>query len=144
MISCGIDPGRDKFGLALGDGSNLLFSAVIPVTDAEAALSRVARGNFGGLAEWRREGDVPPENTLIGAVYLGDGTGFHFFSEKLDRAGLDYIVVDERLTTFDARGLYWKLHPPAGLWRLVPLTLRVPPRPVDDLAAWAIIMRAGQ
>jgi hypothetical protein len=48
-------------------------------------------------------------------------------------------TADEYGTTLKGRELYWKLHPPKGLWKLVPTSLRTPPRDIDDLAAWAII-----
>ncbi|MBR0203998.1 MAG: hypothetical protein IJQ56_06520, partial [Synergistaceae bacterium] len=51
-------------------------------------------------------------------------------------------VVNEKNTTLEARELYWRLHEPSFLMRLIPKNLRVPDRILDDLAAWAIGLRA--
>jgi RNase H-fold protein (predicted Holliday junction resolvase) len=50
-------------------------------------------------------------------------------------------LVDERNSTAEARERYWQLYPPKGLGRLVPLGLRTPPRPVDDIVAIVLIER---
>jgi hypothetical protein len=60
----------------------------------------------------------------------------------MGESGIGYKLTDERMTTLEARGLYWALHPPRGMYRIIPKSLRVPPRNLDDLAAWAIIQRA--
>ncbi|MDP7423155.1 MAG: resolvase, partial [bacterium] len=44
-------------------------------------------------------------------------------------------LVDERESTLEGRRRYFQEHPPRGLWRLVPLSLRYPPEPFDDLVA---------
>ncbi|MDR2779856.1 MAG: endonuclease, partial [Synergistaceae bacterium] len=64
------------------------------------------------------------------------------YEKQLRGRKIDYVVADERMTTLEARELYWRIHPPRGLSRLIPVSLRVPPRSVDDLAAWAIMRRA--
>ena len=139
-IFCGIDPGREKFGLALASDDRLLFAAVIPFERFDAALSYLSSGSMESLAEWRTEGTVCRKDAA--RVFLGNGTSHKSYEQLLQDAGVNYKLVDERMTTLDARELYWKLHPPRGLASLVPKSLRVPPRPIDDIAAWAIIGRA--
>ena len=48
---------------------------------------------------------------------------------------LELVVVDEYRTTELAKGEYWKAHPPTGWRRLLPVTMQVPPVPVDDFVA---------
>lgn len=148
-IACGLDPGREKFGLALTDGGTLIFSAIIPAEGIDDAIALLASRRWGELSPWGREAAVSPgELDRIGScakdytVYIGDGTGTDIFQKKASEAGLRFVVTDETGTTLGGRMLYWRLHPPRGLWRLVPLSLRVPPRPIDDLAAWAIVQKA--
>ena len=47
----------------------------------------------------------------------------------------DVKIVDEKNTTLEARKLYWKKNPPSGWRRLLPISMQVPPVPVDDIAA---------
>ncbi|MDR1509059.1 MAG: endonuclease [Synergistaceae bacterium] len=140
-VFCGVDPGREKFGIAVGSYGKLFFSAIIPYVKLNLALNYLFTGNSLEVAEWRQEGSPYNFGELRG-VFLGDGT-FHGEYEKGLRARkIDYVVTDERMTTIEARVLYWRLHPPRALLRLVPIQWRVPPRPIDDLAAWAIMKRA--
>lgn len=139
---CGIDPGREKFGLAVCDCDRLFFSAIVPVENMPEALRSATSGDFKPLDGWRLEGETPTAAIGIKKFFLGDGTGSESFAKTLAENGASYEIVDERMTTLEARPLYWALHPPKLLWRLVPLSLRVPPRPLDDLAAWAVARRA--
>jgi hypothetical protein len=144
VSSCGIDPGSDKFGLAVADGggvSALIFSAILPTSESDLAVMCLADGNFNRLSRWFTEGSFSVEALRVECLYVGNGTGMDFFSRKLNEKKLVYNIIDESFTTMEGRRLYWKLHPPRGLWRLVPLSLRVPPRPVDDLAALVILER---
>ena len=139
-IFCGIDPGREKFGFALASEDCLLFAAVIPFERSYAALSYLSSGEAKDLAEWRTEGTVCRND--VARVFLGNGTSHENYIRLLQETGVNFELVDECMTTLDARELYWKLHPPKGLTRFVPKSLRVPPRPIDDFAAWAIIVKA--
>ncbi len=91
------------------------------------------------LDVWKKEGDLKfLEDRTLEKILLGNGTS----SEELYNI-LNVIceleTADEYGTTLKGCELYWKLHPPKGLWKLVPTSLRTPPRDIDDLAAWAII-----
>ena len=138
---CGIDPGSQKFGLAVGDETELAFSAIIPMDGADEALNCVADSDVKPLAKWTLEGN-PDRVGRIERVWLGNGTGHPIYEKKLADRKIAYALADERMTTLEARQLYWSLHPPSGLFRLLPASLCVPPRAVDDLAAWAILRRA--
>ena len=139
-VFCGIDPGREKFGLALATERQLLFAAIIPFERLDVALLYLSSGSAENLAEWRTEGTIRQE--AASRLFLGNGTSHKNYERSLQDAGVLYKLVDEHMTTLGARELYWKLHPPRGVARLVPKSLRVPPRPIDDIAAWAIIRRA--
>jgi hypothetical protein len=54
---------------------------------------------------------------------------------------VDITTVDETGSTLEARVLYWQEHRPRGWRRLVPLSLQVPPEPVDDFAAVVLARR---
>ena len=113
------DPGR-RVGVAwVTAGGGLLWSAVIAADD----LGRVA----------------VPEGAR---VVLGNGTGSRALAAALLGLGVRAEAVDERGTSEHARVLYWRRHPPRGVGRLVPVGLRVPPRAIDDFAAYAIALRA--
>ena len=89
---------------------------------------------------------IDPGSSKCGFAILGeDGVVcLHRVIEtaKLEQETAPKIeVVDEYRTTDEARKLYWKIHPPRGLWRLVPTTMRVPPVPVDDLVAVILARR---
>ena len=144
MTACGIDPGREKFGLAFADaatGDSLLFSAIVPAGEFDSVTECMVCGSFAPLGRWMIEKNAARYDFAACRVFVGDGTGLIFFSRKLDEKNIIYNIIDERHTTLEARKLYWRVNPPRGLWRLLPLSLRVPPRPVDDLAAWAILKR---
>jgi hypothetical protein len=51
------------------------------------------------------------------------------------------VRVDERYSSLQARDRYWQLFPPRGLVRLLPIGLREPPRPVDDIVAILLVER---
>lgn len=55
---------------------------------------------------------------------------------------LPIVIINEHNTTLEARSLYWKIHTPGLLARLIPEGIRIPKRTLDDLAAWAIASRA--
>ena len=144
-IMLGLDPGRDKTGFAfvnVNSEGKLLASGIF--TSSE-------RGNFfrtleaqENISRWIIEGDSQNINySRIKFIALGNGTGskeFHDYVKSI--SDYEIIIVNERNTTLEARGLYWKIHRPSLLMRLIPESMRVPARILDDLAAWAIALRA--
>jgi len=121
-----IDPGRGKCGLAVVDGDlHILDRAVV---------------DRSGLVEAVRE-LVEVHGPSV--VVMGNSTGADAVLEEIkDQVPeIPSELVDERNSTLEARHLYFVHHPPRGLWRLVPLSLRYPPEPFDDFAAVVIAGR---
>lgn len=123
-VYLGIDPGRDKTGLALVTaGGKILETWVIPTAKAEELL--------------------PKKADRAQSLVLGDGTTSRKMQVLLARLlpGKSCSVVDERHSTEEARVLYWQMNPPQGWRRLVPLGLLVPPVPLDGYAAAVLAQR---
>ncbi len=122
----GLDPGTDKCGVALlaGDRSVLYQSVVSP---------EALPGTITALQE----------RFDIARVAIGDRTGSAEIARQLTEAGVELPIerTSEAMTSLLARRRYWQDNPPRGLARLIPLGLRVPPRPVDDYAAVIIAER---
>ena len=51
------------------------------------------------------------------------------------------IKIDERYSSLEARDRYWQMYPPAGIFRIIPLGMRIPPQPIDDIVAIILIER---
>lgn len=119
-IFLGVDPGRSKTGLALVDERGDIIELYI----AKTAILRVELEAF---LKKRR----------IAAVIIGDGTNSEFVSEQIKRVlpWVRQFVVDEAYSTEEARQLYWEINPPKGWRRFLPLSMQVPPEPLDAYAA---------
>jgi len=138
-MKCGIDPGRYKIGFALAEDGRLLFSAIIPKAEEEKLREAVAEENWMLLELWRREGSLENlSGRKLEKICVGDGTSSSEIMDLLENE-INAELVDEKHSTLEGRRLYWILHPPIGLWRLIPVSLRIPPRDIDDLAAWSLI-----
>ncbi|MDR1621744.1 MAG: hypothetical protein LBS00_05155 [Synergistaceae bacterium] len=144
----GIDPGRDKIGWALTTSKGeLALSGICRVAKLENFLN-VLKHPVGkwekelvGWMYWKYEIFSSAFEPEVEYVALGDGTGNRKIAERCARFGLKVIHVGEEGTTMAARELYWCFHRPAWWQRCLPRSLRVPPRNVDDFAAWAIVLR---
>lgn len=124
-----IDPGREKCGLAVlqEDGSVIERCRCASSALAEAVAALIAR--------------YQPTVCLV-----GNGTGSKNMIKKLvdvlhksDNCAM--MTVDETSTTETARILYWQANPPHGWRRLLPVSMLVPPEPIDDWAAVALARR---
>lgn len=120
----GIDPGRDKCGVAvLTANGEIIFEQVIMTADLETALKNL-------VAQYNLE-----------LAILGNGTT-HKAAEKILRdAGLNVKIVDEKHTTEEARREYWKKNPPKGWRKFLPTSMQVPPEPVDGIVAEILVKR---
>ena len=121
-----VDPGRDKCGLAVIDSQGkILWRQVIETGD----LEKIAQ---------ERAGEFTPA-----CLILGNGTTSKAARGRLQAAlpDLTLRVVDEYRTTEEAKKLYWQVNPPKGWRRLLPVTMQVPPEPVDDLVAVILARR---
>ena len=127
----GIDPGRDKTGVALVEETGRILAVQVMRTRnfSDALLQflydRLQVSNTWGLRK------------ILKAVVLGNGTGSEEHKQWVETAlpGYPVYIVDEKYSTEEARALYWKLYPPHGLRRLIPLGLQTPPEPLDGYAA---------
>src|SRR5690606_32879826 len=121
-----IDPGREKCGVAAVDaGGKILARRIVApgkVVDAVAKLLEAYR---------------------VQTVVLGDATASKATQDALTRAfpQLQIVVVPEKNSTLEAREVYWRENPPRGWRRFVPLSLQVPPVPIDDFAAVVLAFR---
>lgn len=120
----GIDPGRDKCGLAvLNSAGEIKFQRVVPTEELDSVIKSLA-------AEF-----------AIEKVILGDGTTHKAAAQKIEAAGLTFQLVDEKHTTEEARREYWKKNPPRGWRKLLPTSMQVPPEPVDAIVAEILVKR---
>ena len=120
----GIDPGRDKCGVAVLDAAgDIKFQRVIPTDELGDVLKTLAA------------------QFAVELVILGDGTTHKAAAQLISAAGLSLQVVDEKHTTEEARRLYWKKNPPHGWRRLLPVSMQVPPEPVDAIVAEILVRR---
>ena len=138
-----LDPGTDKFGWAVTtDSGDLLLSGVSALGDLEAWAAAVLGGDFPFLREKALERSGAEDSRVFpGFVIVGSGTGSAGCIKKLVSSGLRVEKVSEEFSTERGRELYWLIHPPRGLRRFLPKGLLVPPRTIDDLAAWSLILQ---
>lgn len=126
---------------------NLVLSGTCPVGELGVFLGVLKRPVDEwekGLVRWVREeflSAFSASEPELEYVALGDGTGSENVAARCRQFGLKTVCVDEKGTTMAARDLYWRLHRPAWWQKWLPRSLWVPPRKVDDLAAWAIVLR---
>lgn len=115
-----IDPGRDKCGVVvMSSEGNIKYQSVIETLSLEAVLVELS------------------SSFELNTVVLGDGTTSKEARRRITSIlpNIKIEVVNERHTTEEARKLYWKKNPPRGWRRLLPVSMQVPPVPVDDIAA---------
>lgn len=124
MNIMGIDPGRDKCGVAvLNAAGDIKYQRVVPTDELDTVLKNLAT------------------DFEIETVILGDGTTHKSAAQKISAAGLSFQLVDEKHTTEEARRLYWQKNPPRGWRRLLPTSMQVPPEPVDAIVAEILVRR---
>ena len=120
----GIDPGKDKCGVAvLTSAGEIKFQRVVPTEELDAVIKNLA-------AEMEIE-----------KVILGDGTTHKAAAKKISSAGLTFELIDEKHTTEEARRKFWIKNPPRGWRKFLPTTMQVPPEPVDAIVAEILVKR---
>ena len=122
-----VDPGREKCGVAVvrEDGA-VVARERCDTTALEAVMTTLVA----------KHGPV--------CCLVGNGTGSAVVWERLQKLlqksnNCDMMLIDEASTTEQARTLYWQANPPRGWRRLLPISLLVPPKPIDD---WAAVVMA--
>jgi RNase H-fold protein (predicted Holliday junction resolvase) len=126
MTYLGFDPGRQKCGVAIvGADRQVQIHQIVAVTDA-IALVQTWVAQYG-----------------VELIVLGDQTASKQWQDQIQAAlpDLEVVRVDERYSSLQARDRYWQMFPPRGLVRLLPIGLREPPRPVDDIVAILLVER---
>lgn len=121
-----LDPGRDKCGFAVVamDGSVVTQKIIDTITMTEAIKEATEAHGCCRLV-------------------MGNGTTSSAARKRIEKAfpELEVEMVDEYNTTQLAKGEYWKANPPRGLKKLIPITMQVPPVPVDDYVAVILARR---
>jgi RNase H-fold protein (predicted Holliday junction resolvase) len=115
-----IDPGTKKCGYAVVDSNLSVLQREVISTD-----------------------EIPQtiEDSLnickIDKIILGNGTNYKSIKESLKNQfpQLKIIIIEEEFSTLEARKKYFEAHPPRGISKLIPLSLRVPPCHYDDFVA---------
>ena len=133
----GIDPGRDKTGVALVEETGRILAVQVVRTRnfsdvlLQFLYDTLEANNIWGLRQKLR------------AVVLGNGTGSEEHKRQIEKAlpGFPLYIVDEKYTTEEAKALYWELYPPKGWRMLIPLGLQAPPEPLDGYAAVVQVRR---
>lgn len=122
-----IDPGSEKTGLAvLKEDGVLLIKTIIRTSALETEITDML------------------DHYDIKTIVMGNGTHHEELRRRTEKvaeaAGYTITVqlVNEKYTTEMGEKKYWEEHPPRGLARLIPVTFRTVPEPVDDYVAWII------
>lgn len=122
----GLDPGRDKCGVAVMNSKpEILDHQVVDSDKAIATISELYR------------------QYNLNLIVIGDGTTSKAWREQINSSEVTVpvVTINETNSTLEARDRYWEMYPPQGLQRIVPQSLRIPPRPIDDIVAILLIER---
>ena len=125
QVMLGFDPGKDKCGVAVMDGSNLLYHQVLLTSETIDQITNLC------------------EQYSVTQIVMGDQTTSKQWKQQLTSAfpTLSISLVDERYSSLEARDRYWQMYPPNFLTRLIPQGMRQPPRSIDDIVAIILIER---
>ncbi len=120
-----VDPGSDKVGYAV---VNLDYTHGDLGIGYLEDMHRV-------FAKYCRDTKNPP---LF--IVMGNGTKCAVLCKLFNSLELDIDIKlgDEKNTTFMARSKYFEENPPKGIWKIIPISMQFPPRPIDDYAALLI------
>jgi len=123
----GFDPGRDKCGIAIMDKNKQLhYHQVIESAKITTTITKLN------------------QQFDINLIVIGDQTTSELWKQNLTKIiseKVPIIKIDERYSSLEARDRYWQIYPPQGLVRLIPLGMRIPPKPIDDIVAIILIER---
>ena len=126
-VILGFDPGRDKCGIGvMGLDRQLLYHEVVLANEAIANIEKQL------------------QQFPVSLMVMGDQTTAKQWKQRLHQElnqPINFILVDERYTTLEARDRYWEMYPPQGITKILPKGMRQPPRPIDDIVAILLIER---
>ena len=121
-----IDPGLSKWGWAIVDGDHTVIAKGInPISELIDQVKQLH------------------EKHAFKSIILGNATGSKAYLEKLQSidATLTIELIDEALSTLEARALYFECNPRKGIWRLIPITMQSPSEDYDDYTAIILAKR---
>ncbi len=119
-IIIAIDPGTKKCGYAVVDSNlSVLQREVVPTEK----ITKIIEDSL----------NIYKINKII----LGNGTNYKNIEERLKNhfSLLKIVLIEEKFSTLEARKKYFEAHPPRGILKIIPLSLRVPPCHYDDFVA---------
>ena len=119
-IIIAIDPGTKKCGYAVVDSNLSVLQREVISTE------KIAKTIEDSLNIYK-----------INKIILGNGTNYKNIEKRLKNhfPQLKIILIEEDFSTLEARKKYFEAHPPRGIFKLIPLSLRVPPCSYDDFVA---------
>ena len=119
-IIIAIDPGTKKYGYAVVDSNLSVLQKEVISTEKIAGTIEDSLNIY-----------------KINKIILGNGTNYKNIEKRLKNQfpKLEIILIEEEFSTLKARKKYFKAHPPRGILKLIPLSLRVPPCHYDDFVA---------
>jgi RNase H-fold protein (predicted Holliday junction resolvase) len=119
-IIIAIDPGTKKCGYAVVDSNLSVLQREVTSTER---IIKIIEDSFNVYK--------------IDEIILGDGTNYKNIEKRLKNhfPKLKIILIEEEFSTLKARKKYFEAHPPRGISKLIPLSLRVPPCHYDDFVA---------
>jgi len=119
-IIIAIDPGTKKCGYAVVDSNLSVLQREVTSTEG---IIKIIEDSFNVYK--------------IDEIILGDGTNYKNIEKRLKNhfPKLKIILIEEEFSTLKARKKYFEAHPPRGISKLIPLSLRVPPCHYDDFVA---------
>jgi len=113
-----IDPGREKYGLALLDlNGRVLIQTILPLEKLTVSIA-----------------DHVKRCSHLKMV-IGNSTGRESVIRIARQLGIEYEVIDERHSSEEARRLYFQAHPPRGLKKILPRGFLIPSVAYDDWSA---------
>lgn len=131
MNVLGIDPGREKTGVAVVASDGHIHFRII------VESGRLAEEIEPLIGQW-----------MINHIALGNSTSSKSargsIGQLIQKRGWDNVqieLVDEKNSTLEARSLYFEEYPPSGWRKWVPFSSQVPPVPIDDFAAVIVARR---
>ncbi|MEW6227518.1 MAG: pre-16S rRNA-processing nuclease YqgF [Bacillota bacterium] len=145
-----VDPGRDKCGIAVvRDDLTVAEREIAPAQNVAGRVYELARryGTTTVVLGDRTSSKALAREIEASAPVEAPGRALHRSEDAqapdVYDAGprLEIMFVDEHLSSVEGRKRYLLDHPPRGLGRLIPLSLRTPGEPFDDYVAVVLAER---